>query len=224
MRKIILVLFLLLPAAFGCKENALHLKIRYDQIQGLQKGDRVIFENHHIGSVKDVAYSKQGFYMVDIVIEKNFSYAATELSRFLIITDPQNVEKKAVEIIQTGKGGTPLRNNSIVEGTAKTSAFLDQFLDQFLEGFGGIKKEFEQFLKDLKGIPENEEFKKLEDELKRLKEEMKKSGEEVRRKIQEELLPQLKEEMEKLRERLREFGREDEMKPLETEMEEMKKI
>ena len=224
MRKIILVLFLLVQAALGCKEGALNLKIRYDQIQGLQKGDRVIFEQNHIGSVKDVIYSKKGFYMVDIVIRENFSHAATEQSRFFIITDPQEKEKKAIEIIQTGRGGSPLKNNSIVEGTTKTSAFFDQFFDQFLEGFGDLKKEFEQFSKDLSGIPESEEFKKLEDELKRLREEMKKSGEEVKRKIQEELLPRLREEMEKLRERLRQFDREDELKPLETEMEEMKKI
>ncbi|UCD31613.1 MAG: hypothetical protein JSV38_12595 [Desulfobacterales bacterium] len=224
MRKIIFLLFILLLTTLGCKEDVLNLKIRYDHIQGLQKGDRVLFEQNHIGVVKSVVYSKKGFYMVDIAILKNFANTATEHSRFFIVTDPQNKEKMAVEMTHARKGGSLLKNNTVLEGATKTSAFFDQFFDEFFEGFEDLKKEVEQLAKDFKGIPESEEFKKLEDELRRLKEDMVKSGEEVKEKIRTEFLPRLREEMEALRERLRKLGCEDELKPLEIEMEDLEKI
>lgn len=224
MRKIILLLFLFLSTFLGCKQDVLNLKIRYDHIRGLQKGDRVIFEQNHIGTVKEVVYSEKDFYMVHIVILQNFAHAATEHARFFIISDPQNKERTAIEMTLKRKGGARLKNNSIIEGATKTSAFFNQLLDSFAEGFEGLKKEFEQFSKDLSGIPESEEFKKLEDELRRLKKEMAESGEEIKRKMREELLPRLKEEMQALRERLQELGREDELKPLEIEMDGLKKI
>jgi hypothetical protein len=42
MRKKIIILLILFVALFACKENLLNVKIKFDQIYGLQKGDRVI--------------------------------------------------------------------------------------------------------------------------------------------------------------------------------------
>jgi hypothetical protein len=221
----------------------LNVKIKFDQIYGLQKGDRVIFQQNHIGNVTEVFYSKEGYYTIGIVINKDFVDAATEHSRFFIISinkdfvdaatehsrffiisDPRDTDKMAVEITQARKDGSPLKNNSVVEGSSKTSAFVDQILNELLDGFGGLKKQFEHFSEELQSIPESEEFKNLEEELKRLGEEMGRSGEAVREKIQKEVLPQLKEELEELRERLRQFGREDELEPIEIEMRKMTEI
>ena len=224
MRKKILIL-LILPFVFlACKENSLNLKIRFNQVQGLKQGNRVIFGQNHIGTVKSLFYSDEGFFIVDIAIKKDFTDAATEYSRFSIITDPQNQENKAVEMIQIRSGGTLLKNNAALQGSTETSILFQKLFGGIENGLKDLEKQFEQFSKDLKSIPETEEFKKLENELKRLAEEMKRSGQAVRQKIKEELLPQLKKEMEKLRKRLHEFGREDEMKPLEIEMEKIQKI
>ncbi len=224
MHKRILILSILLLTFLGCKESILHLKIRFDKIQGLQKDDRVIFEQNQIGTVADVFFSNEGFYTVDILIKKNFANAATEHSKFFIISDPQNKGKKAIEMIQTKRDGSSLKNNTIVEGSTETSAFLNQLLDEMANEFEGFKKQFEEFSEELRGIPESEEFKKLEDELKRFAKEMEQSGKAVREKIQKEVLPRLKEELKKLKERLQKFGREDELKPLEIEMDKMNKI
>lgn len=224
MRKKIIILLILFAALFACKENLFNVKIKFDQIYGLQKGDRVIFQQNHVGTVTDVFYSKDGYYTVGIVIKKDFVDAATEHSRFFIISDPRDRNKMAVEITQARKDGSPLINNSVVEGSSKTSAFVDQILNELLDGFGGLKKQFEHFSDELKSIPESEEFKTLEEELKRLGEEMGRSGEAVREKIQKEVLPQLKEELEELRELLRQFGREDELEPIEIEMRKMTEI
>ena len=224
MRKRILIL-LILPFVFlACKENSLNLKIRFNQVQGLKQGNRVIFGQNHIGTVKRLFYSNEGFFIVDIAIKRDFTDTATEHSRFSIITDSQNQENKAVEMIQIRRGGTRLKNNATLQGSTDTSILFQKLFGGIENGLKDLEKQFEQFSKDLKSIPETEEFKKLENELKRLAEEMKRSGQAVRQKIKEELLPQLKKEMEKLRKRLHEFGREDEMKPLEIEMEKIQKI
>ena len=219
------LVLLLLPLVFwGCQESGLKLKIRYDQNDGLKQGDRVIFEQNHIGMVTGVNYSDEGFFLVEIVIQKEFTNAATEHSRFFIIIDPTDKSHKAVEMIEIRKGGALLRNNVILDGSTRSSALFDQMIIGFEKGLEDFKKQFEQFTEDLSKIPESEEFKRLEDELKSLYDEMKRSGKEVREKIQKELLPLLEQELEKLKERLQKDGREEELKPLEIEMEKIREI
>lgn len=224
MRKKILILLILPFVFWACKENFLTLKIRFNQVQGLKHGNRVIYNQNHIGTVKRISYSDEGFFIVEIAIKKDFAKTATEYSRFSVITDPQNHENKAVEMTQIQSGGKLLQNNDTVESSTETSILFQKIFRGIENGLKDLEKQFEQFSKDLKSIPGTEEFKNLEDEFKRLAEEMKRSGESVRQKIKEELLPKIKKEMEKLRKRLHEFGREDEMKPLEIEMEKIQKI
>ena len=220
----ILILLLLTLVFVGCKESGLNLKIRYDQIQGLKEGDRVIFEQTHIGRVASVFYSEDGYYVVEVAIKKDFANAATEHSRFLITPDPLNENEKAIEIIQTPRGGTPLTDGATVIGTERSSERVKQPWDNFGKTLDDLKKQFEEFAEDLRKIPESEEFKKLQKELERLLEQMKKSGDAAREKIQKELLPRLKREMEELREKLEKLGREKEVEPLEVQMEKLRKI
>lgn len=224
MIKKILILLMFSLVFLGCRQSTLNLQIRYDQIQGLKKGDRVIFEQNHIGTVTDVSYSADAYYMVDVSIKNDFANAATEHSVFFITTDPENKNKKAVEMIQLRKGGSPLQDGAIVSGSTKSSAIFHQMWSDLEKKIEVFKKDFEQFLEDLRAIPETEKFKTLEKELDRLAEEMKRSSEAVQEKIRKELLPKLREELEKLREKLQESGREDDLKPLETKMEEIRRI
>ena len=209
---------------WGCKESPLRIKARYDQIQGLKEDDRVIFEQNHVGQVTGVFYSEHGHYVVDFAIERRFANAATEHAEFFIIGDPQNEGQKAIEMIQTRRGGSPLQDGATVQGSTKSSAVFGQMREDFEKGLDGFKEQFEQFFEDLRSVPENEEVKKLEKELERLAETMKRSSKSVQEKIQKELLPRLKEEIGKLRERLRKFGREEELEPLDTQMEKIMEI
>ena len=220
-----ILVFLILPfVLLGCEENFLNLKIRFHQVQGLKQGNRVIFGQNHIGTVKNLFQSDEDFFIVHIAIKKGFADHATEYSRFFIITDPQYKENKAVEMILIRKDGKQLQNNATVEGSTESSVFFYQMFGGIEKGLKDFEKQFEQFSKDLKSIPESQEFKNLEKELQRLLEEMKQSGQSVQQKIKEEILPKLKEEMEELRKRLNELGREDEMKPLEIQMEKIQNI
>ena len=224
MLKRILVLLILPFVLLGCKENCLNLKIQFHQVQDLKQGNRVIFGDNHIGTVKNLFQSDEDLFIVDIAIKKEFADHATEYSRFFITTDPQQTENKAVEMIQIRNGGKQLQNYATVQGSDQGSVFFYQIFGGIEKGLKDFEKKFEQFSNDVKRIPESQEFKNLENELQRLLEEMKRSGQSVQQKIKEELLPKLKEEMEKLRKRLHELGREDEMKPLEIEMEKIQNI
>ncbi len=224
MGKKILMLLLVALVFLGCRETGLNLKVRYDQIQGLNEGDRVIFEQNHVGQVAGIFYSEEGFYLVDVVIRKDFANAATDHSKFLITWDPEKEGKKAIEITQSPRGGTLLTDGATVIGTARASPRSDQLWGDFGKTLDDLRKQLEEFADDLRKIPESEEFKKLQKELERLLEEMKKSGNAAREKIEKEVLPRIKREMENLKEMLRRLGREEEVKPLEVQMEKLRKL
>lgn len=216
-----IVMPLVLALVFlGCKERPLRIHVQYDQIQGLEEGNRVIFEENHIGEVTRVFYSAEGYYLVDVAIARHFANAATEHSRFFITRDPQSEGKRAIEMMQARKGGIVLEDGATVQGSTKSSAVFDQTKKGFEKGLDNLKQQFEAFFEDLKGVPESEELKNLEKELKGLAEEMKRSGKSVQEKMRKELLPRLQKEIEKLREELRKLGREEEVEPLEMQLRE----
>jgi paraquat-inducible protein B len=219
--KTLLIVSLLL---LGCKDSTHDLKIRYNQISGLKEGDRVIFEQNHIGDVTGILYSSDGFYLVDIAIKENFANAATENSKFFITTDPRHEDRKAIEVIQVPKGGAPLEEGATIEGSAKSSVLFDKVWHDLEKRYQDLNQNLKDFSEDLNKIPDSEEYKKLENELDRLTQQLKQSTESMKQKIQTELLPLLREKIEKLREQLRKFGREKELKPLETRIKKMNEI
>jgi ABC-type transporter Mla subunit MlaD len=222
MLKRVLMLMLLPLISLGCKADNLNLKIQYDQVHGLQKGDQVIFEQHPIGTVTGVSYRDNGDYLVSVDIKKDFNAVATEHSRFFIADDPVRQGHKAIEVSQIRPGGSFLKNQATVEGSTRASLFFDQIKGGFEKGLGSLKQKFEQFSQELSKVSESEAFKKLENELKDLAGEIEQSGQAARKEIEQQWLPRFKQELEKLEKRLRKLGREDELKPLEIELERIK--
>jgi len=208
----------------GCEAENLNLFIRFDHIDGLKSNDSVIFETNRIGKVDEVTYTKKGDYLVELMIHKAYTNAVTEHVRFFIVSDPQDNGRSVVEMIQILKGGKPLQNNTVLEGSNKSSAIIERLEKDLEKGMESFRKQFNEFAEELKKIPDSEAFKKLETELENLYDEMKRSGKDVRDLIQKEMLPRLEQELENLRKRLHEKGRENELKPLEIKMEEIRKI
>lgn len=208
----------------GCEAENLNLFIRFDHIDGLKSNDSVIFETNRIGKVDEVTYTKKGDYLVELMIHKAYTNAVTEHVRFFIVSDPQDNGRSVVEMIQILKGGKPLQNNTVLEGSNKSSAIIERLEKDLEKGMESFRKEFNEFAEELKKIPDSEAFKKLETELENLYDEMKRSGKDVRDLIQKEMLPRLEQELENLGKRLHEKGRENELKPLEIKMEEIRKI
>jgi len=224
MLKKIMILMIVSTIGFGCEAENLKLSIRFDHIDGLKSNDNVIFETNRIGKVDGVTYTKKGDYLVELMIHKTYTHPITEHARFFIVSDPKNNGRSAVEVVQIFKGGRPLQNNSVLEGSSKSSAMIERLEKDLEKGMDSFRKQFNEFAEQLKKIPDSEAFKALEEALADLYDEMKQSGKEVREKIQKEILPRIEQELEKLRKRLHEKGREDELKPLEIKMEEIRKI
>ena len=100
-----MILMIVSIIGLGCEAENLNLFIRFDHIDGLKSNDSVIFETNRIGKVDEVTYTKKGDYLVELMIHKAYTNAATENVRFFIVSDPKNNGRSAVEMIQILKGG-----------------------------------------------------------------------------------------------------------------------
>lgn len=224
MLKKIVPLMMVLSVILGCYSEDLNFKIRFVQTEGLRADDRVIFEKNQIGKVDAISYSEGGDYIADVKIDKGFTKAVTEHSRFFIINDPSEKGRKAIEMIKVAEGGLPLEKGDIIEGSTRFALLLSLMGEDLGKAMSDLSRKMNKLSDEIKQIPESREIKKLEYYLNELKEQMKKAGSAFREKIQNELLPRLQKEIEKLKERLRKFGREKEVEPLEVKMEELRKI
>ncbi len=221
MKKIYLLFISVVLLFFACEEKALHLKVRFDQIAGLQADNRVIFESNHIGRVSRVFYSQEAVYQVDLQIKEDFANAVTENARFYIIDDPLASDKKAIEMIQIRKGGSPLADGTFVDGSTQSLALYQKMLENFDKQAGKLAGQFQQFLEDLGRLPESEAVKQLQKDLAEIAREMEKAGKATREKIQNEIVPMLKKELEQLKKRLEKYGREKELEPLEEQLDKL---
>ena len=223
LKKIMIFLFVAF-IGLGCQASGKHIVIRFDHIYGLISDDGVIFEKNRIGTVGEITYTRDGNFLVGLKIKKAFANTATEYTRFFIVSDPQNNGRKAVEMIQTQKGGSPLKDNTVVQGSVKSSVIIERMQKDLEREMKDLNRQFNGFAEELKKVPDSEAYKKLEDKLTDVYDEMKQSGKAVREMIQKEILPRLQKELENLKKRLHEKGQEDKLKPLETKMEKIKKI
>jgi paraquat-inducible protein B len=202
MRKIGLVL--LLGFVFlGCKESGLHLKIRYDQVAGLKKGAPLLFEGKRVGEVKNVTYTQEADFIVEVVIEEEFATAATADTEFYITADPRDPGRKAIQLAKLGEAGSALREGTTVRGTTKSLFHWEQLLGTFRRGLKDLQEQFDDLAGEFRKIPDSKEYKRLEKEWERLLKEFKDAEKATREKLENDILPRLREEMEKLREQLR---------------------
>ena len=209
--------------AMGCRNGDVAVTVRFDHLDGLVQGDRVLFENNHVGTVEKVSYTRQGRYLVRVVLFRDFAAAARSTSRFTIMGDRGIEGRKAVEVVNDSKGGALLEDGAVVEGR-EPPGIMDTVREHMDKGIEGLRKQLERFSDDVRRLPETDEFKRMEKELEEFARKMKKSGEEARQYMKDELLPRLKEDMERLRRELEKLGREDEVTPLETQLEKMREI
>lgn len=199
------------------------IHVRFDSINGLVAKDRVVFDGAAIGKVKKIKYGDDGTFLVSLSIEKDFKDFLTEYSRFTITDDPRD-SRKAVEMILTQMGGTPLKNGSSVDGSSKYQVLLEMMKDDASDGVRYLKKEYQRFSNELKSLSENEKIRELMDQMARLEEELKAASRETRDKITSEIIPMLEKEIEELRKELEALGREEEVEPLEKELDKIKYI
>jgi NTP pyrophosphatase (non-canonical NTP hydrolase) len=205
MTKKLLIVVGVAVCLWGCVENELKFSIRFHQINGLEKGDRVLFDNNHIGTVTKVFYSETGNYLVDVAIKKDFKNAATNNANFFIVDDPQKSPGKAINITGLPSGGEIILAGSTVEGSDPPPTLFDlskgletglKMLNQKIEE---MAKKYGHILDEAKKIPESEAYRNLEKELQHLLEQMKNSSKSVQEQIEKEIIPKFQKEMERLK-------------------------
>jgi len=218
------VLFLICGVLFACQANAIKIHIRFNDVQGLVEGDRVLADAQQIGKVTKVTYTSKGDFIVDVVVAGRFKEKLTENARFYIIADPDASERKAVEIVQADNPGNLLADGAVVQGSTMVEDMVNDLVTGMQKGLDELEDQLQEFLGALKEVPKKEEIQRLRKELEELAERMKKAGKAAKEKLEKEVLPKLEEEIERLKEKLRKLGREKEVEPLETELNELKKI
>lgn len=223
-KKLVWFFLMLSLVCVSCQANALKVHVRFSDVEGLVKGDRVVSDGRQIGEVNNVKYTSEGDYLVDVVVPEEFKDKLTENTRFYLISDPEVPNKKAIEVVAAEEPGKPLNNGAVVEGLSKTQEMISNVMADMQKGLGELQNEVENFLDSLKKLPEKDQIKRLREEIGRLAEQMKKAGESAKERLEREVLPKIEEEIERLKERLKKLGREKEVEPLEVDLNKLKRI
>ena len=208
----------------ACRSNAIRINVAFDRLSGLSREDRILFEDNQIGSVNSVQYNPDGSYTVHAEIEKAFMFAVTQYSSFSIVPDPQRSDHKALMVVLSRKGGTPLESGATVAGVPAESDLFSRLQKDLESGFAFFKEQVEKFERDIQQYPESEEYKNLKKSLEDLAAEIEQKEKETQERIKREWLPRIQRELDELRQQLKPYGREKELDPLEKEVDRIRRI
>lgn len=210
---------------FACSlGGGIMVNVNFERLSGLEKDDRVLFENNVAGHVKSVRYNSDGTYTVQVVIDEGFVSAATEYSQFQVIDDPHRQGRKGIRIRLAQHGGSPLADGATVAGTPAEEDLAAKIRKELETGIGFLMEKMEQIGRDIQAFPDSQEYRDLKKSLEDLADELERKEKEARERLKKEWLPKLQRELDALRERLREKGREEQMAPLDKEMERIRRI
>ena len=209
---------------FASRPQDIAITVRFERLSGLAANDRVLFENNAAGEVQAIRYNGDGSYAVAVRIDGGFANAVTEYARFEVHDDAGRPNRKAIVIVLTRQGGTPLADGAVVDGYSPPELFGERFNQDLREGFDAFKKQIESFANGLKQIPESDAFQDLKRSMGELADELSQTEKSVRQKLKNEWLPRIEQELEALKKRLEDSGRQDETEPLENELERIRRI
>lgn len=222
-RRLWVVLGVMAFALAGCLNGGVKLEVQYDDLAGIQEGDRVLRENEAVGVVTKIETSENadGPGSVFVSINKKRADTVTANTRFYIDEDPEKEARQAIVIKQFRPGGEILASGSVVQGSDRSLSAFHELADGLGAGMGSLKDFFEEIKGDLEKGSESDAAKKFKGELTKLVQKMEKSGEKWKQQFQEELLPELQKQFETLRESLEALGQSEEVQKLKQQMEEL---
>ena len=203
----------------GCFGTTHNFKIRFNDIQGLQKNDRVFFDKTAIGEVTGIEYADTGNYLVRVAVENQFSSLTKDSSTIYIDSNPETEERKAIRIIQIKDGGNIIAKNTIVEGQSKYVALYGQIANKFRKNVFLLESEINEFLKGLQNLSESEQIKQIERKLDKILAEIENLSVEMKHKLETDILPRIKEQLEGWRRRLEKIGKEEKLKHVDKKLE-----
>ncbi|MEJ2156567.1 MAG: hypothetical protein P8X96_14605 [Desulfobacteraceae bacterium] len=224
MWRAILGAFTVLVLAACSLGGGIVVNVNFEHLSGLEKDDRVLFDDNVAGHVQSVQYHSDGTYTVQVFIDKGFVSAATEYAQFQVVDDPDRQGRKGVQIRLTRQGGTPLADGATVAGVPAEEDLASKIRKELDAGMAFIMEKMEQFERDIKSFPESQEYQDLKKALEDLATELGQKEKSARERLKKEWLPELQRKLDELRERLREEGHEEQMAPLDQEMDHIRKI
>ena len=218
---------------WGCGNDSLEFKIRFDQIAGLKQNDPVYFENNTIGQVNGITYTAQGDYLVDVTIAPQFRNAATADSNFFIGFNPDEQGSKAVIVVLEVSGGKVLEEDSVVRGFTPPG-YLEQLLNELQKTVGAAESELRLALAQLQKSMEQASQQlnfgleralgDISTKFQSFKEELKEVPDSREVQQLEESIKQFVEEFNRAQEDVRNHLREEEIPQLRRELEQLREL
>ncbi len=208
------VTFFLGISCVACVDGALNIAILFDNVDGLKRGDPVIWQGNEIGAVKNIGYLDTGKFKVEADIKGDFKKAVLENSEFYVSSHPSVADQKIIEMIIIGTGGKPVKNGTVFQGSTRISALIKKERVGLDGWINDLSARLEKILDDIEKLRKDEEYQKLKTELDQLAKDLEESGEKMSDRLENEVLPKLKEEIQKLKERLGEPEKEEIVKPI----------
>lgn len=200
---------LVAAAGFGCSRD-LDFTVRFDSVSGLRQGAPVVLDGGPIGTVEEVRYTSEGKFEVRTEVKEEFRAAVTDRARFVIGGGERG--EKRLEVVAMEKGGTPLADGAVVEGSSRVGVLgesIGQGIDRFFQG--------------LSELPNAAAVLDFQAEVKRLEEELRKAERDTRERLKSEVIPQLERRWDELKRWLRDHGRGDEIDPIERQLRELER-
>jgi len=146
---IIFTTLILLIFLVGCKEQPLNFSVRFDTLGELKPNVPVYFEKTRVGHIVKVVSSDRGDYLVEVSIVPEHKDIATSNSKFHILNDPFDSDRKALVIEQDPPGGTIIIEGSIVQGERRRG-FLGDLMSNFKKSSEESSKRLQIAMRDLK--------------------------------------------------------------------------
>ncbi|WP_022947061.1 MlaD family protein [Methylohalobius crimeensis] len=196
----------------GCQSRDLNFFIRFQEVDGLEAGDRVYLAGREVGQVETIQPVEDGSLWVAVQIRAPHGSKVTGGSRYTIEPDPVRPRRQSIWIAPNPEG-EPIKEGAVVEGSEPMAELFGPILRGFGESMEALQKEFQGLSRELEKIPQSPEFQNLQRRLENLMEEMR----EAEKKMERDVLPRLKEEMERLREEMEKSRPEKKPAPSERE-------
>lgn len=195
----------------GCIDTAHDFKIRFDDINGLRKGNKVFFKETAIGDVEDIEYTDAGIFLVSVSVKEQYASRTTDGCEFYVDEEPPKSARKVIRMVQLGEDGIQLKEGAVVDGNSKYSVFYSQFAFHLAQNINILKSGANEFLRELKGLSANKQIKVIEKQLSKIIDDSGNMSIEMKKKLELEILPSLRRKIEELRKGLKKTGEEEKL-------------
>jgi vacuolar-type H+-ATPase subunit D/Vma8 len=191
--------------------SSLNFIIKFDSIDGLKKGGRVIYERQTIGSVDDIVYTEQGTFLVNVSIEKEFAERATKSTVFVI--DSENNESY-VKLISADKPGVRLVDGETVNGSSQLEGITREFKNKLSDSVSLFAESINDLVAEIDEESMEKQIEYFERELDSLIVQASEMSETKKKSLNQEVIPLLEDKLDKFQQYLEEQDMEYEFKRL----------